>query len=523
MTLQSPRGSRAPLALLLLLQLVSAACHKPAVVPSARPSPPAFDPAEIAARFDASIGEGCYLCLLSVIQEFESLPDDVRQAPVLQPVVARAALLLVMRVRELGIPVDDDLRFAEAFAAAHTDVVPAGALILDVVHALPWNAMGVGEEFALAERARNGLVSPSQRAAWKAALATEWPASDLAAYVYLSLLCGDRGNESELMGPKDAFPQSRLIRYRLATCPRRDETALRDLLAESARLVEIQYFLSQVDSLRRRYPAAERDLLDARHAIPHFTAASVMLAELELSGDNNAQALEIANGVLALVPAHWQAWLDKVKALSNLARFDDAIAAATHMIEGGRWLMGDAYYWRAWNEYQLDRADAAMADVQAAKDSEKSGRVFLLAGVVRMKQSRWSDAREEFLTSRNLDDSVCDVHFYLGHVDSQLVAWNEAAASFVGASRCYASAAQSLQAGIAVASRPPVDDWTTRQLEKLKRDLAGAIEQEHASIYNAAAMFANAGAAAEARPYATQAQTFPAYAERATALLATLK
>src|SRR6266581_242118 len=53
------------------------------------------------------------------------------------------------------------------------------------------------------------------------------------------------------------------------------------------------------------------------------------------------------------------ALLGRVVTLSHLSRHDDAIAAATRIIELGSWFTGEAYYWRAWNEYHLVRVDEA--------------------------------------------------------------------------------------------------------------------------------------------------------------------
>src|SRR5262249_28053726 len=158
--------------------------------------------------------------------------------------------------------------------------------------------------------------------------------------------------------------------YRLATCRRADEGILHGLLVEVPRFFEAEYVLADRDAASRRYAAAEAEGLDAWHGIPEFTAAGVQLAELEFKGEKPAESLDLASAVTTIVPDHWRAVLDRVKALSQLARHDEAIVAATRMIEAGVWFVGDAYYWRAWNEYQKDSLDPAMDDVQAAKNYE---------------------------------------------------------------------------------------------------------------------------------------------------------
>src|SRR5689334_18026017 len=86
----------------LLAGGVGSACHKP--VPPVLPAAPAFDQAAAAARLEAGINDGCYLCVVDVLHEFQQLPAQGRNAPPLQQAAARAALLFMLRAKELGIP-----------------------------------------------------------------------------------------------------------------------------------------------------------------------------------------------------------------------------------------------------------------------------------------------------------------------------------------------------------------------------------------------------------------------------------
>jgi len=514
---------RHPAVVLALAALVTtgAACHKPVVTTPA--APPLPDPAAVAARFETSIREGCYLCFADVLREFRQLPGVTQQADLLQPVVARASLLLLMRARDLGLPPNETSTFAETFASDHAPLVENGTFLLQVVHGLPWNTLGTGEGFVDRDLKEHGFIPQARRNEWRTGLSSMWPGNEIAAYAAVSLGCNDSpGTSSELAKIATAFPTSRSVRYRLATCRRADEGILHGLLVEVPRFFEAEYVLADRDAGSRRYAEAEAKGLDAWHGIPEFTAAAVQLAELEFKGEKPAESLDLASAVTAIVPDHWRAVLDRVKALSQLARHDEAIVAATRMIEAGVWFVGDAYYWRAWNEYQKDSLDQAMDDVQAAKNYETTLRVYLLAGVVRIGQMRWTEARDELLRAKLLDDNACDVRLYLGHVHGHLGAWKDSADEFEQASRCYASLETALNAELAQSSSQNADEWETRRIEKLKKDLDAAIEQEQASVYNAGVMFANGGFKDRAAPFATRAEAFPSYTDRARALLATL-
>jgi tetratricopeptide (TPR) repeat protein len=506
---------------LALQAMIGVACHKRTVI--AAPATPVLpDPASVAAGFERSIGEGCYLCLADVIRAFRDLSAPIQAAEILQPVVERASLLLMARVRELGLPPDDVSTFAETFANERAQA-GGDALLAEIAQHVSWNVLGTGEGFIDRDRGQHGFTPQVQRDGWRTALAPDWRGNDAAAYLYASLLCGSpQGAPAELAAVKAAFPQSRAIRYRLATCRQIDETVLRPLVVEVPRFFEAVYALGERAMAGQHYAAAEEDWRQAREGLPRFTAAGVQLTELELKGDQYADARDVATGVVHDVPDHWRAQLDLVKALSQLKLPDEAIAEATRLIDGGHWFVGDAYYWRAWNEYQRESFDSAMADVEATKDYERTARVFALGGVVRMGQSRWIEAREELLQAKRLDSGDCNISFYLGHVYSKLVAWKDSAGEFAQAADCDASAELAIQAEIAVATQA-ADEWSARRLDQLKQDLAAAIEQKQASVYNAGAMFANAGVVDKAETYATRAEAFPPYTERARALLVTLR
>ncbi len=75
--------------------------------------------------------------------------------------------------------------------------------------------------------------------------------------------------------------------------------------------------------------------------------------------------------------------LGRVKALSVLKRHDDAFAAIELMLNGPfRVLPGEAYYWRAWNDVQVDRMDDAWTDIEEGTSPLGQFRVAKLAGIV---------------------------------------------------------------------------------------------------------------------------------------------
>ena len=49
---------------------------------------------------------------------------------------------------------------------------------------------------------------------------------------------------------------------------------------------------------------------------------------------------------------------------------------------------GDAYYWRAANELEMDRLDAAWTDIEAADKAMVNSDVPKLAGIIEMRRKR---------------------------------------------------------------------------------------------------------------------------------------
>jgi tetratricopeptide (TPR) repeat protein len=430
-------------------------------------------------------------------------------------------LLYMMRRKDLGIPADDNGTSADSLATEYAPAIANGPLLLEIVHALPWNIVGVGERLVDDERARRGPLSPTLREFWRSQLASQWRQSETAAYTYLSLTCNVRSTEpSETAAVKNAFATSPLIQYRWATCQTAGDSTLRQLIADNSRFHEARYVLGQRAQAARRFGDAERDLVDAWRGIPHFTAAATVAAELELVGENYSSALELSDSVLATVPDHWRATLAKLRALSGQSRSQEAIALASRMIAAGQWYVGDAYYWRAWNEYQVEQWDPALVDVEAVAGYETTLRMYVLGALVRMKKEQWREAHQQLLLARRENGNACDVQFYLGHTESQLGTWIEAARSFADAVQCYVSLEGALQRQIAAAAAPAADEWTLRQVQIWRRELAAAVEQRQSAVYDAAVGFTNAKLLDDARVYATQAQTVPAYEERARVLLA---
>lgn len=478
----------------------------------------------ITAQFHKRIDEGCYLCLRDVVRQYQALDPTLKEAPAVQDAATEAALLFVMRGKELSIPVDDDWSGAQALVDARAAESADYAFFSAIAQSFPWNSIGVGEDFVDAQFGVQRYPAPALQDEWRSRLDRMWKSSELAAYVSVSLNCEFRPQTPIDMTPlKNQYASVPLIQYRWATCaPSAAAATLQGIIEADSRFFEARYILAMRQASAQQFDEAQQNDLEAWQGIPRFTAAALSYANLLLTGEAFDEASRAYDAILAIVPTHRRALLGKIEALSYLGQYQAAVDGAHRMIALGHWLMGDAYYWLSLNEYRLDQIAQALQDVQTAKSFESGARVYFLAGLVRMKQQDWTDAKQEFVSTIAADPDYCDAMLNLGQMNVELKGWSEASGAFVKASACYVQARLSLTADIARLSQQS-GARAARQVARRQAELKEATDKQGAALYAAAVSFSNQGHRDQALTYAAEAQAFETYADRAKALIALLQ
>jgi tetratricopeptide (TPR) repeat protein len=155
------------------------------------------------------------------------------------------------------------------------------------------------------------------------------------------------------------------------------------------------------------------------------------------SWEDWANALTAFDQALALLPSHPDARLGRVISLSNLDRHDEAIASASELIDAGRWHLGQAFYWRAWNYFNIGNNQAARADADRTRTLMVNPAVFLLSGLIEWRFLRRETAETEFQEALKMDFGQCEAAFYLGGVRAELRKVPEAMAAMNQARQCY--------------------------------------------------------------------------------------
>ena len=451
------------------------------------------------AKAQALLAEGCYPCLEEALALFE------KQAAVKTPLAGAregwfdAALLIAIREKELGIP------GAESMTRARKLVVPARQSILDAAELIIGDTVSLdAEQRSLVTGRNRPPLDPDnpKRRALDAASPTDLAAN----YVALSIDCEQQklGEGLNMRSLSDQYAGVPLMQFRLATCARANAPSVTALRAGNPRWKDTLYWEG-----RRELAAAAGRAIDipkvlslyseGRTAFPSSVLLTISWANTNLLAEEYEAALSGFDDVLASQPEHRDALNGRMQALSYLLRHDDAVAAATRLLELGTWHIADANYWRAWNRYHLKQYDTAWEDVENATRGLSNGRVYMLAGLIAYARKDLPIAVDRFDRAFQLDPSACDATWMSGLVSIDQHELATAAPKFARGMTCFVSSAAALRQDRsrteqAINNRgTPATAREQRQLDRLQRDADNAEEKSAQSAYNAAQCYARTG------------------------------
>jgi tetratricopeptide (TPR) repeat protein len=235
-------------------------------------------------------------------------------------------------------------------------------------------------------------------------------------------------------------------------------------------------------------------------------------------------ALALFDAILETQPAHREALLGRLLSLSYLRRHYDAVRTATQMIDLGTYHMGDAYYWRAWNRYQVHELPLAWNDVEAATKLMVNTAVYTLAGFIAYAQRELDTAIDRLVRAFKMDNTNCEAVWTEGmvHVDKQQ--WNEASARFTTAVGCFGTDAQAARDAIATAQN---STWSpsvkARRIATAQKRADSSEHRRAQSAFNAASSYLRLARKAEALGHVDIAAEHPLLKDKAAALRVTIE
>ncbi|MCC7123542.1 MAG: hypothetical protein IT178_01745 [Acidobacteria bacterium] len=461
---------------------------------------------------------GCYRCLESAVGRYDALPPDAIAANVARQHV-EALILLALRQGELGMPVANaTLQRAQRLAAALSPS-PASAIVTTMIDAA---SQLYGPDFAAPTDMRR-VPYPEWRTRLENArdtLAAVTPPSLPAEYVRLSIVCATRTTFEpiESGGADEGAP---LLQYRRRACGPMVEANVAELFTNDPRWFEASWQAGRRElTSSRDVRVAEAAFQTAANGLPEAPMILIALANAQQARRQLEPALANYDRTIALVPESRSALLGRMTTLSYLRRHEEAIATATRMIELGTYSIGDAYYWRAWNQYQRQQLTSADEDAAQARALMANTSVFLLSGVVRYDLKDLPDAQEHLERARELDNTNCQAVWYLGLVHVARPHWPSAAAAFVDGVACFRQAATDARRDL---ERAVADTADEAALAPRRAELEATIKEADLrsaqSAFNAAQCLVRSGESAQARNYLAIAAGHPEMKAQADALL----
>jgi tetratricopeptide (TPR) repeat protein len=502
----------------------AAACAPKAVAPA---TPPAATPAQRLASADALVRAGCYECLLDAYGEY----DLLRQFPYAKDAATlgaiRAAGLVARRQRELGLVEEGFVDRARSLATTVSSPPPWLAVLLDVVDALPASGGGV------MRTPTSDLDLDRQRRLrinfdiWSARLREAASTDELAAYMWLSFACSQTQTRDltidQLFEPVAALSDSPLIELKRATCRRLDASRLTALTTANPRFKEIAYWLGLIDVGNRKLDGADKHFEDAYAWRQQWPTVTESIANVAMTAEEFQRSLAFYDRTLELEPNAVDALLGRTRALTYMGRQDDAIATADRLI-ALRWFVGDARYWRALNESELERNDAAWVDVEEAAKLLINADVPKLAGLIAYRRHELDVSRGRFTQAHTRNPNDCETSFYLGVVDAELRNWGAAADVLIEAARClqenengYLKEIDTIEASDEPPARKAAKVARRRQyIDKGRRQMATAWFDTAVACYNLARK-------SEAQQYAEKVADDQQFGERAREILSRLR
>lgn len=469
------------------------------------------------AAADALVRAGCYTCLRDAAATYDTAAG-LRRAPADVPQKRfETLILLTLRAKEIGLAFEPWLDRART-AATMLPASSGAASVLELAELAPMDTSGFAPGPPGLTRFAREIVPAL--AAWRERMAATTLSPATKQYLDLTLACADRETRLALLDTPPPADSTALNRYRRATCNPAPDAAVGRLAEEDPRWAEAAWFEG------RRALAAQQELngviallARASSAFPESGAMLMSLAGAQRAADQLDEALATYDAVLALAPEHRWALLGRVLCLTYLERRVEAVETATRMIDLGTHLMGDAYYWRAWNRYLLKSLDEAWADINLALTQQANTTVHTLAGLIAYARKELLTALEHFDRAWTLDNGNCDAGWYKGIVQAEQNAWRESAPTFSSAMTCFIATAAGARSEITrVRTATQSDAYKARREAELQKSAEENERKAATAAYNAAQAFGRTNQVPQALTHLDTAETHAAMKEKADAL-----
>ena len=510
-----------------ILAVAVSGCARPPLAPLATIPPPPT-PAQRLASAEALIREGCLDCLVDAFGQFDLLRTIPSAADVGTAGAVRSAALIALRQRELGMSDGGYSQRARSLLLGSPAQPVWLRTVLDILDVLP--AGGVTRTPTSDLDLDRSRALRLNHDAWRDTLRNLAPASEFNAYVWLSFACASEGRDVTLdtiFAPTAPFTDVPLIAYRRATCRSLGPETMRELFARNPRFIETKYYLGSYDvsllvSGQDKLDEADHLFDDAYAWRPEWPALTQSIANIAMTLEEFERAAVFYDRTLTLEPHAVDALLGKARAQTYTGHSVEAIATLDILLLE-RWFVGDARYWRALNESELERNEEAWSDVELAAKLLVNAEVPKLAGLVAYKRHQLDVSREKFEQSRARNPRDCETGYYLGVVLAEQRAWprtaevlREAADCLQGNELAYLKEIDDIRAS------PDPPERQAKKIARREQYIAKGRRYLATSWFDIAVAYFNVSKPADARQFAEKVIEDEQFGERAKQILARL-
>jgi tetratricopeptide (TPR) repeat protein len=512
-------------AILCLVAVAAYACA--AKAPPAPAAPAAPTPAQRLTSADALLREGCLDCLIDAFNEYDRLRQYPAVADAASTGAVRAAALVARRQRELGMIDDGYGQRARSLTQSATAVPGWMTTALDVVDALPASGGGMTRTPTSDIDLDRQRVLRVNQDKWISELRDLAKRDELGAYLWLALACTatELRDQSldQLLAPVEPFAKTPLIAMKSATCRAIRTERLGELAAANPRFIEVEYWVGLFAVGQRKLNDADAHFEAAYGWRQQWPSLTQSIANVAMTSEEFERALTFYDRTLELEPKAVDALLGRVRALTFLGKAEDAIATADRLIAIG-WYVGDARYWRAFNENELERYDEAWSDVEAANRLQINADVPKLAGLIAYRRQQLEVSRDKFQLAHTRNQNDCETFFYLGIVNAELRAWQPTTEILPNAVLCLQVNEENYRKEMA--SIESSDDPPARKTAKIARReqyIAKGRRQIATSYFDTAVAAYNLSRKSEAQQYAQKVIDDEQFGARAKEILSRLR
>jgi tetratricopeptide (TPR) repeat protein len=486
-------------------------------------APQADASAEIASA-EALYQKGCFVPLKQAFLIYEDLYSRPELKKRVAARLAVTALLLTLREKELGIV--NQTYIDRAIAVIRQNPALNAYMPYAELAGVFW-VQGKGVMRDIDQRFSGRGVEEKLKKP-EADLLLRARGDEFFAYMYAVWKCAFSSpfeEKADLPAVWALFPDSLLLKYKRAICPREDENLLREIVAAEPQFYEAEYGLGNLAMSRGLLISAEEHYLKAHEGIPESAQITISLASISFATEELDKSLEFYDKTLAIAPEYRDALLGKAICLSYLGRPVEAIAACEKIIGLGYWLLGESNYWLAWNQHELKDNKAARLSIEEAKGRlPTSSEVFTLSGLIALEEGDLAKAEKDLKEALQYNPVNSDALLHLGNLYARKLDWQNSGVHFEKAAFALTEDESTLQKKMAEIEKSSMAPARKERLLKIKLSQAAKVRLTKATaFYNAAAGYYNAGQKFKALEMAARAAEHPTLKQKAEELMSGIK